>query len=328
MPGDWVAALIAAGAVPASLVPEASAGRSDATEVTGADVVEGERLRVHPLDAPPLAPGAVTFLDGIQRWSVVGYDGVTPIVRAYVAAAARRRGAGRRLETVEEAAEECAITAVRALRPEVLAALRRSAPRVIDLDDVAPGQPGRALAAAQVKVDRMREAVEHTVAERVGARLGADEWLVVDGIISDSETLARHPRVVGVVKSHGAQYFSGAELERALTLPHRHRTSVFRPTTRHGQHPVYSWYVRLWPWEGNDLLYGLVRVEARAEVATLSVAGPLGAWLHAERAPLSTPDARFDRLLYPIHLVEEYLKARAPRGQVPGRAARLPRTGS
>ena len=39
----------------------------------------------------------------------------------------------------------------------------------------------------------------------------------------------------------------------------------------------------------------------------------LSAWLWAERAPLATPAARWDRLLYPLHDVEEYLNARAPR---------------
>jgi hypothetical protein len=33
--------------------------------------------------------------------------------------------------------------------------------------------------------------------------------------------------------------------------------------------------------------------------------------LLAERAPLSTPDPRWDRLLYGIHSVEQYLRARA-----------------
>ncbi len=32
-------------------------------------------------------------------------------------------------------------------------------------------------------------------------------------------------------------------------------------------------------------------------------------WLLAERAPLSTPDHRWDRLLYGIHSVEAYLRA-------------------
>jgi len=37
-------------------------------------------------------------------------------------------------------------------------------------------------------------------------------------------------------------------------------------------------------------------------------------WILAERAPLATPDGRWDRLLYPIHEVETFLRARAGRG--------------
>jgi len=47
-----------------------------------------------------------------------------------------------------------------------------------------------------------------------------------------------------------------------------------------------------------------------------------------ERAPVSTPDARWDRLLYPIHDVETYLRSRAPRDLLPAAGSRLPKTGS
>jgi hypothetical protein len=75
-------------------------------------------------------------------------------------------------------------------------------------------------------------------------------------------------------------------------------------------------------------LYGLLRIEARAGAATISGATPASGWLLAERAPIATPDARFDRLLYPIHDVETYLKTRAPRDFLASRASRLPRTGT
>jgi hypothetical protein len=131
-----------------------------------------------------------------------------------------------------------------------------------------------------------------------------------------------------VVKSHGAQYFAGAELERALTVPAEHRTSVFRPRRRGARRDIYSWYLRLWPWEGNDLLYGLVRVEARAHPDTIALAPAVSRWLLQERAPLATPDRRWDRLLYPVHDVETYLRARAPRDLLAPLPSRLPRTGS
>ncbi|HEY6785170.1 MAG TPA: hypothetical protein VI159_09475 [Gemmatimonadales bacterium] len=320
----WLDAALAAGAIPASYVPDASGGRSEAEELTGADLVEGSELAVRALGTEPLAPSAVTFIDGIQRWAVVGYDGVVPIISAYVAAAARRRTGGR-LQTVAEQSRRVVITAVDGLSDNVRDALQRSGEELITLKDEVLGQPGRALTAAGIQVERLRDAVERAVAEPLAERLPADEWLVIDGILSNSAVLASHARTLGVIKSHGAQYFSGDDLRRALTLPQGHRTSVFQPH-RHGSQAVYSWYVRIWPWEGHDLLYGLLRLEARAHRDSIGLADALGSWLLNERKPLSTPDARFDRLLYPIHDVETYLRSRAPQYLVTDPGSRLPRT--
>jgi hypothetical protein len=330
MSRPWVDAILAAGAVPASYVPDASGGRTDLEEFTGADLVEDAELAVHAVaDTPPLSPSAVCFLDGIEQWRVVGYGGVTPIVRAYVAAAVRRRGPDRRLRTVSEDAREYAITRLASLAPPLRAALlAASEVTLVEFAAEDAGQPGRAIEAARREMERARTALERELAERSLAALGPDEWLVVDGVVSDSVALSTHPRALGVVKSHGAQYFDGAALERALTLPAGHRTSVFQPRSRGARRPIYSWYLRLWPWAGNDLLYGLLRVEARADRNTVTRAGALSHWLMGERAPVATPDRRWDRLLYPIHDVETYLRARAPRDLIAPRASRLPRTGS
>ena len=329
MPSSWVDAILAAGAVPASYVPDASAGRTDLEGFTGADGVEDDELRTYCVaDARPLAPGAVAFLDGIEQWRVVGYGGVTPIGRGYVAAAVRRRGPDRRLRTAGEVSRELAITRLDALAEPLRRALAESGVAVVELAEEDAGQPTRAIQAARRELERARLAEERGLAERCLAELGPDEWLVVDGVLSDSAALSAHRRAIGVIKSHGAQYFEGAELERALTLPAGHRTSVFQPRSRGARRAIYSWYLRLWPWEGNDLLYGLLRVEAHADAATVARASALSAWLMRERSPLSTPDARWDRLLYPIHDVETYLRSRAPRDVLSHPASRLPRTGS
>ena len=336
MSRSWVDAILAAGVVPASYVPDASVGRSDLEEFTGADPVEDPTLRVHSLvGARALAPAAVGFLDGIEQWRVVGYAGVTPIVRAYVAAAIRLRGADRRPRTIAEDADELVITRLDRLPDAVRGALEGTGVRVVEIAAEDAAQPARALPAARVEVQKARAALERRLAEQRLARLGSDEWLVVDGVLSDSPALSAHPRALGVVKSHGAEYFEGPELERALTLPAAHRTSVFRPKRRGARREIYSWYLRLWPWEGNDLLYGLLRVEARAHPDTVVRASRISAWLVDERAPLATPDRRWDRLLYPIHDVETYLRVRAPRdlvshpaSRIPHPGSRLPRTGS
>ena len=334
--GSWVEAVVAAGAVPASHVPEASLGRADLEEFTGADPVEATELQTYPLgDAPRLATGPVCFLDGIEQWRVVGYGGITPIVRAHAAAAIRRRGPDRRLRTVAEATEAVAITRLDRLPPRVRRALEAADVRVLEFPAEDAGPQARALAAARLEVQKVRAALERRLAERRLPALAADEWLVVDGVLSDSAALSEHPRALGVVKSHGAHYFEGAELERALTLPDGYRTGVFRPRPRGAGRDIYSWYVRQWPWEGNDLLYGLLRLEARAHPDTVALAAPIAAWVRAQRAPIATPDRRWDRLLYPIHDVETYLRARAPSdltshpaSRIPYPGSRLPRTGS
>lgn len=328
MASGWVDELIAAGAVPASYVPEASLGRTDLEALSGAELVEGERLAVHRVsEAVPRFPATASFLDGIQRWRVVGYAGAIPVIRARVAAAVRRRGQSRRLYTTHEAMSELAITC----RERLPAPLRRAVDvpglEVVDLREEDLGQPARALEAARVAVDAARGRIERRVGMDWAAVAGEAEWLIVDGVLSEHTALAEHPRALGVVKSHGAQFFDGADLERALTLPAGCRTSVFRTVPR-GRRAVYSWYLRLWPWEGRDLLYGLVRIEARAAPATLVEASAWSAWLLTERAPAATADARWDRLLYPIHDVERYLLTRIPRDLLAVRGARLPRTGT
>lgn len=325
--GAWAEAIVAAGAVPAAFVPEASAGRTDVEEVAGAELVEESELRVHKVQRAGARPAAVSFLDGIQQWKVAWYDGVLPIVRGYVAAAVRRCAADRRLRTVDQAEREFHVTHLAGLRAGVRQALEASGLDILDLPGDEATQPGRAIEAARRVVENARVALEKELGERRTRALPADEWLVVDGVLSESALLADHPRALGVIKSHGAQYFEGRALERALTLPAGHRTSVFRPRGR-ARHEVYSWYLRLWPWEGNDLLYGLLRIEARPHPDTVAGATGTSGWLFAERAPLATPDARWDRLLYPIHDVETYLRSRAPRDLHPAPGSRLPKTGS
>jgi len=325
-PARWTDAMVAAGAVPASHVPEESLGRTDLTEVAGAELVEDAELRVHAVDMAAPDPPVVSFLDGIQRWKVTFYDGVVPIVRAHVAGAVRRRAATRRLRTVGEATREFHVTSLNALRPGVRAALEASGVELVDVAEQA-AQPGRALEAARRAVENARVALEKSLGERHARTLAPEEWLVVDGLLSESAVLADHPRTLGVIKSHGAQYFEGEALTRALTLPALHRSSVFRPRGR-ARHEVFSWYLRLWPWEGNDLLFGLLRVEACARDAGVAAASATSGWLTRERAPISTPDPRWDRLLYPIHDVETYLKTRAPRDLLPRSTSRLPKTGT
>jgi hypothetical protein len=331
---SWRKALIAAGAVPAAFVPPLSGAAPDDNAEDGvtADLVEDAELEIHPVPERTAAqvPRAVSFLNGFERWGVAAYDGIAPIVNAYVAAAVRRRDARGLLHTTHDRARDFVIAPLDVMDPNRRQLLTTEHPEVEAVPGDRVGQPSLFFEMVEATVRRARGRLEKEIAEAALAGLGDDEWLVVDGLLSRSPAVARHPRALGVIKSRGAQFLEGRGLERALTLPAGHRTSVFRVRGGHTRTEVYSWYLRLWPWEGNDLLYGLLRVEARAHADVVGRASELSGWLLAERAPLATPAARWDRLLYPLHHVEEYLKSRAPRApdlQL-RRASRLPRTGS
>jgi hypothetical protein len=319
----WWHALIDAGAVPAAYAPPPSGGspRDEVEAGERADLVEGNELQTHQIPEPRI-PSPASFLNGMGRWSVVAYDGVVQIVNAYVAAAVCRRDDRGVLHATCERSRAFAVAPIDRVSPTLRPLLEQAAPDIEPVDGELVGQPARYLEQVESTVRRARAHLERELAERATASLGADEWLVLDGMLSRSPAVARHPRALGVIKSHGAQFLEGRGLERALTLPAGYRTSVFAVRGGHTRTEVYSWYLRLWPWEGNDLLYGLLRVEARADRETVTRASALSSWLWAERAPLATPAARWDRLLYPLYHVEEYLKARAPRS--PTVRSRLP----
>src|SRR5207247_8502721 len=92
----WWHALIQAGAVPGN------GGKADDVERVAteqADLVEGSELQTYQVAdrTKSTIPAAASFLNGMERWSVVAYDGVVQVVNAYVAAAVgRRAGTGGR----------------------------------------------------------------------------------------------------------------------------------------------------------------------------------------------------------------------------------------
>jgi hypothetical protein len=297
-------ALARRGLTPASAIPEASGGRTDEACIRPATLVEDAALGWHALGEPEPWPGSLAFLDGVQRSELVAYAGSAPIVIGEVAAAVRERQ-DRRLATVLEAHAMLLVA-----RPEAIAAAGEvpDGIRTVALPVDEPPHPVRDLANAARALDRARGALERELGERYRRR--SDGWLVVDGALTESPLWSADPRMVAVSKSHATLPFDGDDLARFLRLPHGHRSSVYIPETR-SVTPVREWAVRLWPWEGKDVFHGLVRVQVAPDNGASEVADALSRRLLAERAPLSTPDHRWDRLLYGIHSVESYLRAGA-----------------
>jgi hypothetical protein len=288
----------------ASAIPEASGGRSEEACIRPARLVESSRLEWHELGAAEAWAEPVAFLDGVQRSELVAYAGAAPVVVGEVAAAVRERRE-RRLVTVLEAR-----TLLLVARPEALAVVGDLAEgfRSVALPVDEPAHPVRDLANASRALDRARGALELELGERYRQRSGA--WLVVDGALTESPIWAADPRMIGVSKSHATLPFDGPDLDRFLRLPYGRRSSIYSPETR-SLTPVREWALRLWPWEGKDVFHGLVCVQVSPDNGAPATADSISRWLLAERAPLSTPDPRWDRLLYGIHSVESYLRAGA-----------------
>jgi hypothetical protein len=297
-------ALADKGLAPASRAPEASWGRAEEACIRPARLLEGAALAYFPVAREEPWRESVAFMDGVQHSELMAYAGASPILWAEIAAGIRERTSGR-LATVVVERRSFVLGRPSAL---VSAGDALAGFQTVALPEDEPPHPVRDLSNASRALDRARGALELAVAARYRERSGG--WLVVDGALSESPTWAADPRIVGVAKSHATLPFEGAELERYLRLPHGHRTSVFAPATR-SVAPVCAWALRLWPWEGRDLFYGLVRIEVGQVNGTPAMADLLSRRLLAERAPVSTPDPRWDRLLYGIHSVEQCLRAGA-----------------
>ncbi len=297
-------ALAAAGITPASVIPPASAGRREEAEIHLAQLLEGEHVGAIPVGDPCGWPHPVAFLDGVQHAEVVGYAGASPIVAGSAGAAVRLR-TGRTLATSVVRFRRVAIGRATALDAAGLALgdLER-----VELPDAEPPHPIRELAQAGAALDDVRGALE--VAVGIAFRADSPDWIVVDGSLAESPAWAQDPHMIGVAKSHSSLPFDGADLEQYLRLPPGHRSPIFMPASRRLA-PVRAWALRLWPWEGKDLLHGLIRVEVAPVNGTPDMADRISRWLLAERAPISAPDPRWDRMLYGIRSVEEFLKATA-----------------
>jgi hypothetical protein len=299
-------AVAACGFTPATWIPAASEGRAEEATIRPARLREDLPISGHAVGAAEPWPGTLAFLDGTQRYEVMAYAGASPVVVAEIAAGVLERR-DRQLHVAEVARRRLVIA-----RPAVLRRLEGilEGHLAVALPEDEPAHPVHDFQLARREVDAERGRLEVEVGRRY--RSASDAWLIVDGSLGESLQWASDSRMVGISKSHATLPFSDLDLEQYLRLPAGYRSPVFQPAG-HQVAPVYSWALRLWPWEGKDLLHGLIRVEAAPTAETLGLADQLSRWLLAERAPVSTPDPRWDRLLYGIRAVEEYLRASGER---------------
>ncbi len=295
-------AVAACGFTPATWIPAASEGRAEEATIRPARLVEDLRVGGHPVGVPEPWPGTVAFLDGTQRYEVMAYAGASPVVVAEIAAAVLERR-DRQLHVAESARRRLVIA-----RPEVLRDLGDAIEghAAVEIPEDEPAHPVKDFQLARREVDAARGRLEVEIGHRY--RSASNAWLLIDGALSESPQWATDGRMLGIAKSHATLPFGGGDLEHYLRLPAGTRSPVFEPAGGRVA-PVHSWALRLWPWQGKNLLHGLVRIEAAATPQTVAQADQLSRWLLAERCPVSAPDPRWDRLLYGIRAVEQYLRA-------------------
>lgn len=252
------------------------------------------------------------FMDGMQRVYVPLTVGFVPLVYGYVSAVIRMRGQDRRMRTHAHQLSEAVYCP---LDYADIKWLNSESVTVIDTSSEIRDGNDNVLAFleyAKSKIGHSREKLETDLVDTwLDEYKNADNWLLVDGSLCGRYDEYRDPNIVGVIKSHQTQYFDLEDQKKIINLPVGFRSQIFIPIG--SKRPeVYSWYLRMRSNEGLDPYFGLVRIEAAACERTMEMADILSRQLLAERAPLSLPDYRWDKLIYPIHDCEQYLKSIAP----------------
>ena len=291
-----------------------------------ATVLEGRAIRPIPVKTKPQVRFKA-FLDGIQHVRILSHRRGVPIILGTVAAAVRVREQ-RRFTTWGEFGPLVArrLYLPRCYIPEI-AVPAAGAFEIVDTAAPVANRPlpsrhpGALRACAIECVRGDRERLERELASAWCAH--EMEPICIDGGISGSicdEEAGKEARatcVVGVVKSHQTLYADGDALIRVLSLAPKERSSVFRVESRFsrgdGEDPsrgrIMSWYLRLRDPRGEDAMFGLVRVEVLEHGDVSARADEISSWILGEAAPLSLPDARWDKMLYGIQDCEAFLRA-------------------
>lgn len=255
---------------------------------------------------PAAESGFTHFLDGAQRTWPVGYMGMGPMFLAHTSAGILKREDRQVLPPEADFYSGGLELYLPSLEPY-------DPPEGLECRTVGAALGDTEMSLYQktaIAISARREDRETEVARKF--RQGT---LLIDGGIGKVlEKLPDGVEIVGVVKSHQQSYFASRErAQTILDLEAGERTSLFlRPQNKVQGKEAYSFYLRLFNSAGKSPMHGLIRVELPPTAAMENRVDEICGWLLLERDPLSLPDLRFDRMLYPIRLVEQHLKARQP----------------
>ncbi len=282
-----------------------------------ADTVTGEKFKLHDVPNTDLTE-FTHFLDGAQR----AFDGLfwrfSPLPLVHLSAAILRR-VGTEVQAPEESEYIGGFQLLipdnsnldpRRIKETFELRLQHYKPGFFEVTKVNPPHFGDYEEALDKEISKFRDSLERDLA--LGFREGR---LLIDGGLKNAlyDGKARG-FIVGVVKSHHKRYFASPEREELiLNMRLGQRTSLFiRPEDRLQGPEVHSFYLRIHEKKTAEPFHGVIRVELPADQSTPGEIDQIAGWLLHERSPLSLPDFRFDKLLYPIRLVEQHLKARQP----------------
>ncbi len=270
------------------------------------------------------------FMDGIQRSYLLYYQNFVPVYYGYTSAVVRKRQEAI-MSKWQHQVREALYFPFAEFDTEELENLRSQKLALVDtlkflnanITDSNPSDPSDELGLQIVQerqnardaITLSRERLEAELAETWLNSYNQGEvqgWLIMDGSITISAIAANHPRTVGLIKSHNTQYFRFPDQEVILNLRQGERSSAFIPRSRH---PVCSWYIRLRDNTNQDMYFGLIRVESALKSSPKlqrEECDRLSAWIMTERRPLSLPDSRWDKMIYPIRDCEQFLRSQEP----------------
>lgn len=292
---------------------ESGAGLSQAEpKVMLAPLVEGSTLVTKPVGQHS-STGFTHFLDGIERTHLPCYWSMTPTLYGYTAAVIRQRGSDRKMGTWGKASKENLFFPFSRIDPAGLRTRGISVQDIAEIGEQPDEHPAAMLDKARKAVGKVRGGLESQLAREWIQEHAHDpaRWLIIDGSLTEVVDSSARQNIVGIIKSHQTQYFDLENQRKILGLQAGERSSVFAIPGRK-RLGAYSWYLRLHSNAGRDIYFGLIRVEASPVQESVDLADEISRWLMAERAPLSLPDSRWDRLIYPIRDCEMYLRSTAP----------------
>lgn len=271
-----------------------------------AETVGGAEFAI--TDVPAIDRSEFThFLDGAQRSWQIMFRRLSPVYIAHTSAAILER-VGADVQPPDEATYIGGLEGFVPDDPQLADALRPHMSIVkVAVKDTHPG--GLDEVVRQAISDR-RDDIERDLAQR----FQTGKLLIDGGLGNALRHQGEQPFVIGLVKSHRKQYFRSAKrTDLILGMRPGQRSTVFvRPADSEQGESVYSFYLRLRASDDTGPLFGIVRIEMPSTAEFADQADEISGWILHERCPLSLPDPRFDKLLYPIRLVEQHLKARQP----------------